>query len=139
MAILQSLLSIEAFFFAKRKNDALLHEQHLNTFINPKKTKHSKTTEEQFEKFLKNNDHFGRCLEKTKTFTNGRFEKKPRVKTNYSDNNKKYLDKAKFLSKFSCFEGFMQYWDSHWDSPTCQGISFDEFQRQLKANKTDNH
>ena len=44
---------------------------------------------------------------------------------------RKYLDKAKFLSKFSCFDGYMQYVDSKW-SEQCQGISFAEFESSLR-------
>ena len=76
---------------------------------------------------MENNQLFGQALDKTKDYTDRRFDKRPRIKTNM-ETMKRYLDKAKFLTKFSCFDGYMQYVDTKWDTEV-QGIDFDEFQR----------
>ena len=81
--------------------------------------------EDQLIKWLKNNDMFGRALDKCRDLTDRRYEKKPSIKTDI-DNDERYLDKTKFLMKFSALDGFMQYIDKHWDTP-CQGIDLDEF------------
>ena len=39
---------------------------------------------------------FGESIDKIKDYTDKRYDKKPRIKTNMED-NRKYLDKAKFL------------------------------------------
>lgn len=46
------------------------------------------------------------------------------------ETNKRYLDKAKFLTKFSCFDGYMQYVDIKWASDI-QGINYEEFKSAL--------
>lgn len=70
--------------------------------------------EDQAEKWFKNNDTFGQCIDKIKTYTDKRFDRRPRIKTNHED-GKRYLDKGKFLSKYSCFNGYMQYVDQVWN------------------------
>ena len=80
---------------------------------------------------------FGESLDKTKDYTDRRFDKKPRIKTNMED-MRKYMDKAKFLSKFSCFDGYMQYVDSSWHE-RCQGIVFEEFKEELKKEVENNN
>lgn len=47
------------------------------------------------------------------------------------EDGKEYLDKAKFLSKFSCFDGYMQFVDSNWNEE-CQGINYDDFKENMK-------
>ena len=42
------------------------------------------------------------------------------------ETGQRYLDKAKFLTKFSCFDGYMQYVDSKWND-SCHGIDYEEF------------
>ena len=66
-------------------------------------------------KWIRNNYEFGKALDKTRDFTDRRYEKKPNVKTNV-DTDERYLDKTKFLMKFSVFDGFMQYIDKAWQS-----------------------
>ena len=44
---------------------------------------------------------------------------------------KNYLDKVKFLSKFNCFEGYMQYINLKWPQD-CQGINLEEFDSRLR-------
>ena len=73
---------------------------------------------------------FGESLDRTKDYTDRRFDKKPRIKTNM-ENGQRYLDKAKFLSKFSCFDGYMQYLDCRWNE-TCQGINYEDFKDSLE-------
>ena len=58
-------------------------------------------------------------MDRTKQFSDAHFEAEPRIRTCFEkiDDNQelvKYFDKAKFLSKFSCFDGFMQYVDLPW-------------------------
>ena len=55
-------------------------------------------------------------MDRTKQLSDTHFEAEPRIRTCFekTDDNQelvKYFDKAKFLSKFSCFDGFMQYVD----------------------------
>ena len=57
---------------------------------------------------------FGESIDKIRDYTDKRYDKKPRIKTNMED-NRKYLDKAKFLQKFSAFDGYMQYVDTRWN------------------------
>ena len=47
---------------------------------------------------------------------------------------REYLDKNKFLSKFSCFDGFMQYIDSD-QKESCQGIVLEEFKQELNQDE----
>ena len=89
--------------------------------------------EDQFEKFIKNNDMFGKALDKTREFTDRRYEKKPHIKTNI-DTDMKYLDKTKFLMKFSALDGYMQYIDKNWDTP-CQGLDLQQFTQICKAEE----
>jgi len=49
------------------------------------------------------------------------------------ENNSRFLDKAKFLTKFSCFDGYMQYVDAHWKEPLCHGVDFETFKNELKS------
>ena len=49
------------------------------------------------------------------------------------------MDKAKFLTKFSCFDGYMQYVDTKWNEPSCQGIDHSEFKQQLKQESENNN
>ena len=86
---------------------------------------------------MKNNALFGSSLDKTRLYTDCRFDKKPRIKTNI-ENGSRYLDKAKFLTKFSCFDGYMQYVDSKW-SGDVQGINYDEFKESLKREIESNN
>ena len=66
------------------------------------------------------------------------FDKHPRIKTNIETSGR-FLDKAKFLTKFSCFDGYMQYVDAHWKDPPCHGVDFDTFKDNLnKAEPQDN-
>lgn len=48
-------------------------------------------------------------LDKTKFYTDSRFDAKPRIKTCFGEEDevKKYFDKTKFLNKFSVFDGYM--------------------------------
>ena len=55
---------------------------------------------------MSHNSMFGESLDRTKDYTDRRFDKRPRIKTNM-ENGQRYLDKAKFLTKFSCFDGYM--------------------------------
>jgi hypothetical protein len=66
-------------------------------------------THNQFEKWIKNNHDFGQVLDKTKFYTDSRFDAKPRIKTCFGEEDevKKYFDKTKFLNKFSVFDGYM--------------------------------
>ena len=64
-------------------------------------------------------------IDKIKAYTDKRFDRRPRIKTNHED-GKRYLDKGKFLSKFSCFSGYMQYVDQVWNEP-CHGIDYHQF------------
>ena len=73
---------------------------------------------------------FGEALDKTKIYTDCRFDKRPRIKTNI-ETGQRYLDKAKFLTKFSCFDGYMQYVDTRWDGGI-MGINYEEFKESLK-------
>jgi len=57
---------------------------------------------------------FGKAIDNTKDYTDRRFDKKPRIKRSI-ETDKQYLDKAKFLTKFSCFDGYMQYVDTNWN------------------------
>ena len=41
------------------------------------------------------------------------------------------MDKAKFLTKFSCFDGYMQYVDTNWKEK-CHGIEYEEFKDTLR-------
>ena len=43
------------------------------------------------------------------------------------------MDKAKFLTKFSCFDGYMQYVDTRWEGETA-GIKYEEFKNSLTQN-----
>jgi len=114
-SLLTLILSIEIFFFSKKNNDKLYNEFCELVTMNNKQKR-----EEQAEKFIKNNNIFGEALDKTRDFTDRRFEKNPSIKTNI-DTDQRYLDKTKFLMKFSCFDGYMQYVDKNWDTE-CQGI-----------------
>ena len=49
---------------------------------------------------------FGESLDRTKELIDRKFEKGPRITTDY-ENDQQYLDKNKFLKKFSCFDGFI--------------------------------
>lgn len=73
---------------------------------------------------------FGHAIDKTKAYTDRRFDKRPRIKTNI-ENGQRYLDKAKFLTKFSCFDGYMQYVDTNWKEK-CHGIEYEEFKDTLR-------
>ena len=84
--------------------------------------------QDQAEKWVKNNYLFGKAIENTKDYTDRRFDKKPRIKVNL-ESGQRYMDKAKFLTKFSCFDGYMQYVDTKWNDPACQGIDHAEFKR----------
>lgn len=55
---------------------------------------------------MKNNHLFGQAIENTKDYTDRRFDKRPRIKVNM-ENSQRFMDKAKFLTKFSCFDGYM--------------------------------
>ena len=79
---------------------------------------------------MKNNFLFGQAIENTKDYTDRRFDKRPRIKVNM-ENSQRYMDKAKFLTKFSCFDGYMQYVDTKWNEPACQGIDHAQFKKQL--------
>ena len=79
---------------------------------------------------MRNNFLLAQAIEKILVYTNNRFEKRPRIKTNMETGHG-YLDKAKFLTKWSCFDGYMQYVDSYVKDP-CIGLDRDEFQVLLK-------
>lgn len=85
---------------------------------------------------MQHNKFFGEAIDKTKDYTDRRFEKQPRIKTN-ADDDKRYLDKAKFLSKWSCFDGYMQYVDTKWDG-NCQGINYEDFKEKHQQNEINN-
>jgi hypothetical protein len=104
--LLTHLLGIEIHFFSKRANDNLMHQVFQEAISLTKKRTEENNNCEQVLKWLKNNELFGQALDKTKDYTDRRFDKKPRIKTNM-ETNKRYLDKAKFLTKFSCFDGYM--------------------------------
>jgi hypothetical protein len=89
--------------------------------------------QEQIDKFLQNNYLFGEAIDKTRNYTDRRFDKNPRIKTNIENGNR-FLDKAKFLTKFSCFDGYMQYVDTHWKDPLCHGVDFDDFKKSLSLH-----
>lgn len=75
-SLLTLMLSIEIFFFSKRNNDKLSCEHmDLIATMNPNKKR-----EEQIEKWIKNNDMFGFAIDKTRDFTDRRYEKKPSIK-----------------------------------------------------------
>lgn len=130
--LLTNLLNIEIFFFSKKNNESLQREQSfelISLTINRQNRKDTQT--DQVEKWISNNELFGECIDKTRDYTDRRFDKRPRIKTNI-ENGSRYLDKAKFLTKFSCFDGYMQYVDTKWEGGDCTGIDFDEFKRTLK-------
>ena len=87
---------------------------------------------DQFEKWRKANHDFGVALDNTKDFTDRRLDRNPRIKTSVETANTKYLDKVKFLTKFSCFEGYMQFVDCSERKDKCQGLDFEEFKATLK-------
>ena len=91
--------------------------------LNQLSKKNKNENKDQAENFFRNNHIFGDSIDRTRQYTDRRFDRKPRLKVNI-ENGRRYLDKAKFLTKFSCFDGYMQYVDSHWDG-SCQGVDFD--------------
>ena len=78
-AILTKLLDIEIFFFSRRKNDADT-SQIIDIASLTKRNKDPMT--EQFFQWIKNNHLFGEAIDKTKDYTDKRFDRKPRIKTN---------------------------------------------------------
>jgi len=130
ITFLNKLLDIEIFFFSRKNNDAKTDQCILTDFTNSNKRKNDQIIQE-FEKWTGNNHLFGEAIDKTKDYTDRRFDRKPRIKTNMENGNK-YLDKAKFLTKFSCFDGYMQYVDTRWDEP-CEGVNYEEFKATLQA------
>lgn len=82
--------------------------------------------------WLKNNQYFGAAIDKTKQFTDRRFDKAVRIKYDMEDESLRYLDKTKFLSLFSCLEGYMQYISSHWLEPDCHGLDYDHFKAEKR-------
>ena len=86
----------------------------------------------QIDNWIKNNKMFGEVIDRTKQFTDSRFEAGPRIKTCFemTDDDEepvKYFDKTKFLNKFSCFDGFMQYVDQKWNKDDAHGVDFNAF------------
>ena len=127
-SLLSSLLDIEIYFFARNKNDA--NQEHVYELLSIAKNKKD-LTKDQYFTWVKNNHLFGEAIDNTKDYTDKRFDKKPRIKINM-ETGQRYLDKAKFLTKFSCFDGYMQYVDSKWDAP-CHGIEYSDFKQSLKG------
>ena len=132
-SLLTLMLSIEIFFFSKRNNEKLYNDNLCELVTMNSKTKR----EEQAEKWIKNNHLFGEAIDKTRDFTDRRFEKNPSIKTNI-DTEQRYLDKTKFLMKFSCFDGYMQYVDRNWDTP-CQGLDLEDFNRKCEEAERVDH
>jgi len=133
-SLLTLLLSIEIFFFSKHNNTT---QQQVQTTYGNKAVK----KQEQDEKWLKNNHLFGEAIDKIKEYTDRRFEVEPRMKVSFdrSTNTKtSYLDKAKFLEKFSCFSGYMQYVDTKQEGE-CKGINYEEFIEEQRRIERDNH
>lgn len=129
--LLSRLLDIEIFFFSKKENSYNQGKNLQLMLFNGRNKK--KEVQKQIDKWMRNNYLFGRALEKTDSFINRRMEREPRIKLNMDDDSE-YMDKAKFLTKFICFDGYMQYVDSKWD-PKTHGINLQEFIRDKEEKE----
>ena len=59
---------------------------------------------------MKNNARFGKILDQIKLDIDNHFEKRPKfVHEGESESGLRCLNKPMFLSKFSCFDGYMEY------------------------------
>lgn len=135
-SVLTLMLSIEIFFFSKR-NNLTLQSDNMHDLVNMSTSPAKQNSQDQLAKWIKNNHEFGKALDKTRDFTDRRYEKKPSIKTNI-DTDERYLDKTKFLMKFSAFDGYMQYIDKAWDTP-CQGIDLLNFKKKCELIEAGNN
>ena len=83
---------------------------------------------------MKFNSVFGQTLDKTKAEIDSRCDKTPRF---FSDpeTGKWYLNKNKYLTKFSCFDGLLEYVDTPWDEQPPKGIHINEFKDSLNSHE----
>lgn len=79
------------------------------------------------------NSLFCQTLNETKAQIDSRFDKNPRLFTDH-ETGQRYLNKNKYLAKFSCFDGLIEYVDMPWDGET-PGINIDEFHDSLNRRE----
>ena len=101
------MLNIETHLFSKRRNEDVARER---VFMDGKFKDDVPFQSFQSHAWMQKNKLFGETIDAVDKTKNMRMDKKPRMKTN-TYNDRKYPDKAKFLTRFSCFDGYMQELD----------------------------